>query len=54
VKGENTNLKMQNRDKYEKDLIELGIESQEDRNEMIQSLWNLVLIVVNSLNDEKE
>lgn len=45
---------MLNREKYEKELTDLGIESQEDRNEMIQSLWNLVLIVVNSLNDEKE
>lgn len=50
----NTNLNMLNREKYEKELIELGIESQEDRNEMIQSLWNLVLIVINSLKDEKE
>ena len=45
---------MTNRDKYDEDLIALGFENQEDRIEIVQSLWNLVIIVVNSLKDEEE
>lgn len=45
---------MINRDKYDEDLIALGFENEEDRVEIIQSLWNLVIIVVNSVNDEEE
>lgn len=45
---------MINRDKYDEDLIALGFENQEDRIEIVQSLWNLVIIVVNSLKDEEE
>ena len=46
--------KMLNQTKYENYLIKLGIENQEDRNEIIQSLYNLVLIVINSISNEEE
>ena len=45
---------MLNKTKYENYLIKLGIENQTDRNEIIQSLYNLVLIVVNSISNEEE
>lgn len=45
---------MLNREKYDEHLIALGIENQTDREEMIQSLYNLVLIVINSISNEEE
>lgn len=45
---------MLHREQYENDILALGIENQQDREEIVQSLWNLVLIIVNSMKDEKE
>ena len=48
------NADMLHREQYENDILALGIENQQDREEIVQSLWNLVLIIVNSMKDEKE
>ncbi len=44
---------MLNREKYENDLIALGVENKEDRDEIVQSLYNLVLIIITIGNEEK-
>lgn len=45
---------MLHRELYENDILALGIESQEERTEIIQSLYNLVLLTIKSLANEKE
>lgn len=45
---------MLHRELYENDILALGIENQEERTEIIQSLYNLVLLTIKSIANEKE
>lgn len=45
---------MQHREDYENDILALGIENQEERAEIVQSLYNLVLLTIKSIANEEE
>ena len=48
------NADMLHREQYENDILALGIESQEERTEIVQSLYNLVLLSMKSIANEEE
>lgn len=41
-------------EKYEKDLVKLGYIEQEQRIEIIQTLWNFIEVVINTYNKHEE
>lgn len=45
---------MLHREQYENDILALGIENPEERTEIIQSLYNLVLLTIKSIANEEE
>lgn len=45
---------MQHREDYENDILALGIENPEERAEIVQSLYNLVLLTIKSIANEEE
>ena len=48
------NADMLQREQYENDILALGIESQEERTEIVQSLYNLVLLTIKTIANEEE
>ena len=45
---------MLHREQYENDILALGIENPEERTEIVQSLYKLILLTIKSIANEEE